>query len=132
MMSGVRYLFLILVTLLVLGLLNGLLPVLLIIMGPPAQVTAQDSADFLLPTKPIWLSLFRTWLLKLEDAYDQDKESRAGHGRRLRRGVPVDQRAPRLFIGRRRNLVSVFISPDNFLLYKGCIILWGTKDSIIS
>ena len=54
MMSGVWYLFLILVTLLVLGLLNGLvfLPVLLIIVGPPAQVTAQDSADFLPPAKP--------------------------------------------------------------------------------
>ena len=40
----------------------------------------------------------------------------AGPGRRLRRGVPVDQRAPRLSLGRFRYLVSVFISPDNFLL----------------
>jgi len=51
---GVRYLFLVLLALLVLGLLNGLvfIPVLLIIVGPPAQVTAQDSADSLLPAKP--------------------------------------------------------------------------------
>ena len=44
----------VLLALLVLGLLNGLvfLPVLLIIVGPLAQVTAQDSADFLPPAKP--------------------------------------------------------------------------------
>ena len=42
----------------------------------------------------------------------------AGPDCRLRRGVPVGQRAPRLSLGRRRNLVSVFISLDNFLLIK--------------
>ena len=50
----IRYFFLVLVALLVLGLFNGLvfLPVLLIIVGPPAQVTAQDSADSLPPATP--------------------------------------------------------------------------------
>ena len=43
-----------LVALLVLGLFNGLvfLPVLLVIVGPPAQLTATDSADSLPPATP--------------------------------------------------------------------------------
>ena len=50
----VRYFCLVLVALLVLGLLNGLvfLPVLLVIVSPQAQVTAQDSADSLPPATP--------------------------------------------------------------------------------
>ena len=38
----------------------------------------------------------------------------AGPGRHHRRGVPVDKRAPRLSLGRRRILVSVFTSSDNY------------------
>merc|ERR1719400_2401788 len=50
-----RYFFLVLVALLVLGLFNGLvfLPVLLVIVGPPAQVVADDNAESLPPTTPL-------------------------------------------------------------------------------
>ena len=102
-----------------------------------------------------WLSLFRNWLLKLhvynqmglidddrwtkeasDDAillYDylvKTQQTRVCWPWPPLLGVPVDQRASSLSLGRRHYLVSVFISSDNFLLYKGCIIL--TKVSLIS
>ena len=50
-----RYFFLVLLALILLGLFNGLvfLPVLLVIVGPPAQVVAEDNAESLPPTTPL-------------------------------------------------------------------------------
>ena len=54
-MSLFRYFFLVLLALILLGLFNGLvfLPVLLVIVGPPAQVVADDNAESLPPTTPL-------------------------------------------------------------------------------
>lgn len=50
----VRYFFLVLMILILLGLFNGLvfLPVLLVMMGPPAQVIPNDKSDSLPPCTP--------------------------------------------------------------------------------
>merc|ERR1711997_1182649 len=54
-----RYFFLVLLALILLGLFNGLvfLPVLLVIVGPPAQVVAEDNAESLPPSTPLPPSL---------------------------------------------------------------------------
>ena len=55
MLTLLRYFFLVLLALILLGLFNGLvfLPVLLVIVGPPAQVVADDNAESLPPTTPL-------------------------------------------------------------------------------
>ena len=77
-----RYFFLVLLALILLGLFNGLvfLPVLLVIVGPPAQVMSSDHSDSLPPATPQPSPVrFKARPPKLRPSQDRSSRSSGSH-----------------------------------------------------